>query len=488
MFKLTKMLKLIQNEYLKLLKKKSTWAILIIVAVLAVGFCALFTINTNYNIRYDDYYNYSLQNEADNFLNHQYKDYGFDFKNANGEYTNQSDEAISMRKKAVYYRFVIENNLERNDWRVSTGLVEELCNYNYDMVNGNTAELKEDAAANYNKLKADFDADNWKGYYEDQLAVVKESYKDDQLLLEASSWFYEYAIANDIKPGVDIWKDSAISIASGAKLSLIPLLKQEAVGEKIDADKKEELLNTAAVAIYRVEHNIENDLTAEVLKGSYGVSTMWGVFSQSKGLVTVIGVLVIVIAGSIVSSEFAQGTIKFLLINPVKRWKILVAKYITAISYGVILLLVLYFITGICSMLFTGFAGVTDKLIVANGGVAHSVSPLVTIMKQYLLSGINVVVMATLAFALSSVARSSALAVSISMLLLLVGSIVLGIFYGLEIDWARYLIFANLDLVNIYNGNSLFPNQSFPLAIFIIVMHIIIFFMIAWDGFTRKEV
>lgn len=44
--------------------------------------------------------------------------------------------------------------------------------------------------------------------------------------------------------------------------------------------------------------------------------TFWTVFLTSTSLVTVVALLAIVIAGGIVSSEFSQGTVKFLLINP----------------------------------------------------------------------------------------------------------------------------------------------------------------------------
>jgi ABC-2 type transport system permease protein len=484
------MLRLIQNEYLKLLKKKSTWAIIIIVALLAVGFCSIFAVNMKYS-NYDyDLYKYTLEQEANDFFSDQneYKRQGYDSKETNGEYKDKSEYADEMRMRAVYYRFVLDNNLEREDWRITTNLVQNLCNYKYVMLEGDTEIQKQLAQTEYNKIKAVFDADDWKSYYNAQLDQLKATYKDNQLLLKANSWFFEYSIENDLKPGGTLWITGALSTASRAKIDLVPYLEKEAAGEKINAKEKEELLNTAATQIYRIEHNIENDLSVELIGENFSVRTMWGVFSQSKSMVTVIGVLIIVVAGSIVSSEFAQGTIKFLLINPVKRWKILVAKYITAISYGAVLLIVLYAISGICAMIFTGFAGVNDKLVIANNGVARSVLPMFIVMNQYLLAGINVIVMATLAFALSSVARSSALAVSISMLSLLVGSIVVEVLAMLKIDWARYLIFANLNLAKIYNGDTLFPNQSFPFSVFIVIMHVIIFFMIAWDGFTRREV
>jgi len=481
------MLKLVQNEYIKLLKKKSSWVILILVAVIAIGFCALFTWSMS-NTYYDDVSRASLQDEANYYLNEEYYKQYLE-KNADGTYVYTDENAKSTRQQMVFYQFIYDNKLEYTDWRYSADIVTNLCYAKYLSVDGETAEERAEALSEYNTLKAVFDADDWKAYYNEHMAQIRDTYKDDEISLEANLWFYDYSIKNNIKPGEITWKDTVLQTASVAKISLIPYLNKEAAGEVVDSNSMEELLNTAAIAVYRLDHNIEIDVSSEMDGNSYGFDTMWGVFNQSKSLVTVIGVLIIVVAGSIVAGEFAQGTIKFLLINPVKRWKILVSKYITAVSYGLALMLMLYAICGIFSMIFTGFNGVGAKMIIAENGIARAASPLFAVMKQYLLGGINIIVMATMAFALSSIARSSALAIGISMLSLLSGSIIITVLGALGFDWARYLIFANLNLANVYNGTGgMFPNQSFPLAVFIVVMHIIIFFMIAWDGFTRKEV
>ena len=44
------------------------------------------------------------------------------------------------------------------------------------------------------------------------------------------------------------------------------------------------------------------------------------------------GIFVMVIAAGIIANEYSNGTIKFLLINPVKRAKIFWSKYITCIT------------------------------------------------------------------------------------------------------------------------------------------------------------
>ena len=58
----------------------------------------------------------------------------------------------------------------------------------------------------------------------------------------------------------------------------------------------------------------------------------------------------------------------------------------------------------------------------------------------------------------------------------------------LNISWARYLIWANVDLSGIMEGSGMFMGQTLTSALAVIAVHMVIFLMIAWDGFTRREV
>ena len=44
---------------------------------------------------------------------------------------------------------------------------------------------------------------------------------------------------------------------------------------------------------------------------------------SSLSIIQLLGILVIIISGGIMSSEFSKGTIRLLVIRPNKRWKIL---------------------------------------------------------------------------------------------------------------------------------------------------------------------
>ena len=93
-----------------------------------------------------------------------------------------------------------------------------------------------------------------------------------------------------------------------------------------------------------------------------------------------------------------------------------------------------------------------------------------------------------MAFMISSMMRSSALAIGIGVTALMGGSIVVAFLAQLGCDWGRYLIFANMNLSQAASGNTVFPNQTLGFSIGVLAVHMILFLITAYDGFTRREV
>src|SRR5690606_29216872 len=72
--------------------------------------------------------------------------------------------------------------------------------------------------------------------------------------------------------------------------------------------------------------------------------TIWDHLEISSYILVLVLIIGIVLAGDSVSSEFHMGTIKLLLIRPVSRVKILIAKY-TSVLLFLILFVIVHFIT-----------------------------------------------------------------------------------------------------------------------------------------------
>lgn len=305
---------------------------------------------------------------------------------------------------------------------------------------------------------------------------------------EGDKWAYQYRLDNDIPFG-DSWKDDVITQAAQAKTAL-SASDSEGVSSD-EADRYKALEEQEKIAIYRLENNIESN-TAENMSlfETYKAEQInfWTVFYTSASMISIIGLLIIVVAGSSVASEFSQGTIKFLLINPVKRWKILMSKYFTVISLGYIMLLLLYLVMIPASGLFIGFEGISAPYLYVDNGTVHSMSSFLHAAQMYLLNSISIVIMATLAFAVSSLFRSAAFSIGISVFLMLAGNTIVSVLKVFNQDWARYLVFSNTDLASIAEGTPMFAQQSLTFAIIVLAAHMAVFILTAWGGFVKREV
>lgn len=96
--------------------------------------------------------------------------------------------------------------------------------------------------------------------------------------------------------------------------------------------------------------------------------------------------------------------------------------------------------------------------------------------------------MSTLAFAISSLFKNTAVSVAVSVAALLGGNTLVGVLkQNFGFDWARFLLFANLDLNAVINEQTLFTGLTVTFALVVIAVHLVVFFLTAWDGFVRRR-
>ena len=143
-------------------------------------------------------------------------------------------------------------------------------------------------------------------------------------------------------------------------------------------------------------------------------------------------------------------------------------------------------------------AGITDAIcfgadfhvpyLTAENGTVQVGSSFLYVLEQYLLNSVGMFAMTTMAFMISSLLKSSAVAIGVGVAALMGGSMVTQILAQLGCDWGRYLIFANMNLGQIRSGYSVFPNQSVTFAAVTLIVYMVIFLWTAFDGFTRREV
>ena len=229
------------------------------------------------------------------------------------------------------------------------------------------------------------------------------------------------------------------------------------------------------------EYRIEEDIEPKVKE------TAWTFVEMNANSVLVVGLFAIIVAAGIVASEFSWGTIKLLLIRPISRTKILLSKYLTVILYGISLLLVLFVVSLLLGLILFGGTDQATHLAFVDGKVVEQ-SIVGYLIKTYLLKTIDVVMMATMAFMISAVFRSSSLAIGISLFLLFVGGNATSLL-ALKFDWAKYSLFANTDLTQ-YTGFTppLVDSMTMGFSITMLIIYFLIFQLLAFIVFNKRDV
>lgn len=256
----------------------------------------------------------------------------------------------------------------------------------------------------------------------------------------------------------------------------------------VSKSEYESIISSVTLSEYLADNDISYNVYDNYSTMSDNGIDFWTSMKFSTAAVSFAGILAIIIAALSISNEFSNGTIKFLLINPVKRWKILMSKYFTVISSSYILIALLLVVSFITSTILFGGSLIGESAYRVIDNEVVKTSGILLLVKDYLVASVEVVVSATLAFAISSVSKSSAFSIGISLFSMLMGSTIVMFLSELKQDWARYLIFSNMDLASIAEGTSPFAYHSVGFAVGVIGIHMAIFILMAWDGFTKREV
>jgi ABC-2 type transport system permease protein len=245
----------------------------------------------------------------------------------------------------------------------------------------------------------------------------------------------------------------------------------------MDKFSKSMIEERVAISEYRLEHNIAPN-TEE---------TVWTFVESNAGVVTFVGLFAIIVAAGIVASEFSWGTIKLLLIRPISRTKILLSKYLTVLLFGASMLVILFIFSVLLGLILFGVGDQSPHLTYVSGEVQEQ-SIVVYLIKTYLLKTIDVLMMATMAFMISAVFRSSSLAIGISLFLLFMGANATAL-VAMKFDWAKYSLFANTDLTQ-YTGEMqpLVEGMTMSFSIIMLLIYFAIFLFLAFFVFNKRDV
>lgn len=227
---------------------------------------------------------------------------------------------------------------------------------------------------------------------------------------------------------------------------------------------------------YRIEHNLPP------IEGR----TLWGGVTQTSGLIPLVSLLSIIISASIVAGEFTTGTIKLLLIRPLKRWKVLLSKYITVMIFTFAGLLILFSASFLVGGIFYGFSGANQPYLSYIHGNVTEVNMVGHIFTTYAYACVGLLMMVTFAFMISTVFRNNALAVGTSIFLLFTGDVLVSLLS--KYSWVKYVLFANTDLTQYAKGVPIVKGMTMKFSLTVLTVYFVFFIATSWIFFNRRDI
>ncbi|MBS7530601.1 ABC transporter permease subunit [Hazenella sp. IB182353] len=248
-------------------------------------------------------------------------------------------------------------------------------------------------------------------------------------------------------------------------------------GNKLSPQEKSQIEETVQMNQYRLSNDIQPLLMHEYL------------LSALVMLVYLITLFAIIHAGTSVAGEFNDGTIKFLLIRPHSRIKILLAKYMSLLMFVGIMVMIVAFTLLILGGFKYGFEGLVEPSIYWEQNQMVTQTFLLQWIQQIVLVLVSPLAMMTLAFMISTIFRSSSLAIGLGIFSYFVGGILVSQLASRGHDWTKYLLFANTDLTIYFsNMKPLVEGMTFSFSLVVVSIYLTTFLLSAFITFSKRDI
>lgn len=202
-------------------------------------------------------------------------------------------------------------------------------------------------------------------------------------------------------------------------------------------------------------------------------------------------IIIAAVAGSIVSTEFDKGTIKLLLVRPYSRNKILLSKYIVSMFMIIFAILSAFIMQLIVGGIFFGFSSLNIPVIIYNfvqNKVMH-INLFKYIFDNVLAVLPEFILLATLAFAISTITNVSTLGVALPIVGVGAADIINLIAINRNIIPLKYFVTLNWNFTNyLYGGVNSFPTLSIPFSILICAIYFLIMIITAFIVFNKRNI
>ncbi|WP_010495998.1 ABC transporter permease [Paenibacillus elgii] len=217
--------------------------------------------------------------------------------------------------------------------------------------------------------------------------------------------------------------------------------------------------------------------------------TAWKFVSLMSNFLPLITLFSLIVASDIVAGEFQWGTMKLLLIRPVSRSRLLLAKYCSVLLFAALFLAFMLLISWLIGAILFGVKGAMEPFIFSRDKQNFQDIPMVmNISITYGLKMITLFVIVTLSFVISILFRSSSWAVGISVFILFSGNLVGPLLQHINAGWSKFFLFTNLNLEEYFFGSRSVEGMTLPFSIGVLLVHTFFLCLVGWIVFAKREV
>ena len=244
----------------------------------------------------------------------------------------------------------------------------------------------------------------------------------------------------------------------------------------------------ALKSMYSLERNIPQLMFTSDARTS--VNALFEVF-------VVIGILVsIMVGGAMVSQEFSTGTIRLLLIRPVTRTKVLLAKMMTTLLLAVVLLTLGFIGLVIASGVVYGFETLAIPVLTVVNDVVVEQAFSYYLMLKLSAGFASLLFMAMLALMLSTILRNTAVAVALSTIVYLVAFPLVFILASFEVKGlgSTILPYINQSFLSLSGNFVTILETEYGLTLnptlgmIQLLVFAILFALISWWHFNKTDI
>lgn len=218
-------------------------------------------------------------------------------------------------------------------------------------------------------------------------------------------------------------------------------------------------------------------------------STAWSFANEveQRAVGALLTVFVAIIAGDIVAGEFTGGTIKLLLTRAQTRGRILLAKYLAVILFSIVIMVVTFAVSVVVGGVLFGFAGIAAPYIYVNAtGHVQQMNMFAYLIANYGFNSVSLLMTVTIAFMISTIFRSSSIAIALSIVLLFIGNTIVEVLssYG----WDKYILFANTNLAQYFFNGPTITGMTLTFSVVVLVVYFVVMNGLSWYIFRKRDV